>query len=59
MGHSNSLYLMVRTESVEIRPPHLDARSRRTNEMGHPALEACFSQDFATVTKYWEPDLDP
>ena len=37
MGSSNSLRRAVQSESVDIRLPHLDARRRRVNEIGHPA----------------------
>lgn len=37
MGNSNSFCLAVRIGFVRIRVPHLDARQRRANEIGHPA----------------------
>ncbi len=37
MGDSNSSRRFARANLSEISVPHLDARHRRTNEMGHPA----------------------
>ncbi len=53
MGNSNSFSRAVGIGFVRIRVPHLDARQRRANEMGHPAHIHCLvgDQRVLVVTK--------